>query len=216
MIRLENFKKKYDNKILFKDINLTINKGDSVAFIGKSGSGKSTLLNIIGLIEKPSSGKLYWDDQEITINSKKSKNLIRYQIGYLFQNFALIDDKTVEENVKIAMRYLDKNIEKGPLLEEALSKVGLQKEIKQKVYTLSGGEQQRTAMARILVKPCTVILADEPTGNLDKKNSDNVMDILFELNKEGKTIVIVTHDHSYLDRFDYVYQINGDGTISTI
>lgn len=216
MIKLENVGKKFGDKQLFTNINLTIEKGDSIAIVGKSGSGKSTLMNMIGLIEKPTSGKILWDGSEIKVNSSKAKNIIRDRIGYLFQNYALIDDKTARKNVEIGVKYNKDIKNKDQAVLDSLEKVGLKDEIDQKIFTLSGGEQQRVALARLLVKPCDVIFADEPTGNLDDENSKKVMDILFELNKEGKTIVVVTHDIRHLDLFKTVLKITDEGKLEQI
>ncbi|NLW52515.1 MAG: putative bacteriocin export ABC transporter [Tissierellia bacterium] len=207
MIRLENVKKSFGNKNLFEEIDISIEKGDLIAIVGKSGSGKTTLMNIMSLIEQPSSGKVLWEGEEIKANSRKSSNIMRYKIGYLFQNYALIDDKTVRENVQIGLLYYSEIKDKDEAIKSALEQVGLLGEIDQKIFTLSGGEQQRVALARLLVKPCEVIFADEPTGNLDDANSEKIMNILFDLNKAGKTIVVVTHDNRYLDKFEKVIRI---------
>src|SRR5699024_6101755 len=113
--------------------------------------------------------------------------------GYLFQNYALVDNATVEENIEIGLKYRKDGENKDELVKEALKRVGLENFQKRKIYSLSGGEQQRVALARIIVKPCLIIFADEPTGNLDEENSKRIMDVLFELNREGKAIVVVTH-----------------------
>lgn len=214
LIRLENVGKNYGNKKIFENVNINIDKNDATVIVGKSGSGKSTLLNMMSLIESPSQGKVLWNDENIKVNSGKANQLIRYNIGYLFQNYALIDDKTVEENIKIGLRYNKKIKDKTKAVLDALERVGLSNEKNQKIFTLSGGEQQRVALARLLVKPCDVIFADEPTGNLDDYNSKKVMDILFDLNKEGKTIIVVTHDKGHLDRFERIVTINDDQTVT--
>ncbi|MDO5026956.1 MAG: putative bacteriocin export ABC transporter [Tissierellia bacterium] len=210
MIKLENIEKRFGDKIIIKDLSLTIEEGESIVIVGKSGSGKSTLLNIMSLIEAPSSGRLLWDDKEVKVNSKKANEIIRNEIGYLFQNFALIDDESIEKNIKIAMKYNKEIKDPKDAIKKALIRVGLENDIKQKIYTLSGGEQQRVALARLLVKPCKVIFADEPTGNLDDKTSENIMNILFDLNKMGKTIVVVTHDTRHLESFDRIIEIGQD------
>lgn len=189
MIEIRNLNKKFEERILFSDFNLTIEDGEFIVFSGSSGCGKTTLLNMIGAIEKIDSGKIIVDDINIG-NKKNHLNYFRNKIGFLFQNFALIDNKTVKENLKLIRKDCKTNLS----IEEVLRIVGLEDKLNNKVYTLSGGEQQRVALARLMLKKCDIILADEPTGSLDKKNAEEVMNILKELNKKGKTIILVTHD----------------------
>lgn len=201
MIELINISKKFGDKEIFNNFSLTVNDGESIVITGKSGSGKSTLLNILSLIEKVDSGNIVWNNTIINkINSKETELLMRNEIGYLFQNYALIENDSVLDNLKLASMYAKnrKNIDYHKLLSE----MDLDIDINKKIYLLSGGEQQRVALARLFIKPCKIIFADEPTGNLDQKNSDKIMDKLFELNKKGKTLVVVTHDLSIVDRFD--------------
>lgn len=204
IVSTESIEKQYENKILFKNLTLTVKEKDSVVIVGESGAGKTTLMNILSLIEPTDSGKVCWRNNPIDkINTSKTTQIIREDIGYLFQNYALIENETVEENIKIGLKYRKNVNDKKKLIDEALKKVGLKNFHKRKVYTLSGGEQQRVALARIIVKPCSIIFADEPTGNLDEENSKKIMDILFELNQEDKAIVVVTHDSEHVDRFDH-------------
>lgn len=189
MIEIRNLYKAFGEKILFDNFNINIDSGDFVVFSGASGCGKTTLLNMIGGLEQIDKGSIIVDGMEIS----KKKNLHKYyseKVGFLFQNFALIEDKTVNENLKIIR---SKNLS-GVAIEEALQKVGLEDKLNSKVYTLSGGEQQRIALARLMIKKCKLILADEPTGSLDKENANDVMNILKGLNEEGKTVLIVSHD----------------------
>ena len=157
---------------------------------------KSTLLNIIGLLEEFDDGELIIDGESSPYpNSSGANKILREKISYLFQNFALVDEETVEYNLKLGCKYVKgSKKEKELSISETLKHVGLNGYEKRKIYELSGGEQQRVAMARIMLKPSKIILADEPTGSLDEKNRDVVLDLLKTLNKEGKTIVLVTHD----------------------
>ncbi|MGG0239278.1 ABC transporter ATP-binding protein [Bacillus rhizoplanae] len=189
MIIIENLCKTFENKIVFNNFNLTIKNGEFVIFSGDSGCGKTTLLNMIGAIEPFDSGQILVDGIDIS----KKKNHISYfqkKIGFLFQNFALVDHKTVRQNLML----VKKNSRSSISIEEALAEVGLSDKLDQKVYSLSGGEQQRVALARLMIKQCDIVLADEPTGSLDRKNSLHVIDILKKMNVSGKTIVLVTHD----------------------
>ena len=189
MIEIKNITKKFDDNTIFSDFNLIIEDGDFIIFSGPSGCGKTTLLNMIGAIEKIDSGEIIVDGMDI----KDKRNHLKYfrtKIGFLFQNFALVDNKTVKENLK----FIRKDCKTSLSIEEVLNIVGLEEKLNKKVYTLSGGEQQRVALARLMLKKCDVILADEPTGSLDKKNAQDVLYILKQLNEPGKTIILVTHD----------------------
>ena len=196
VVKMKNLRKTYGSHIILNDFNLEVEEGEFVAITGSSGSGKSTLLNIIGGIETFDSGEYNLFGKETPdYNSYAGIKLLRYDISYLFQNFALISSRTVRENIEIGLQYSKlKRQEKNNLISEALIKVGLEGYDKRKVFELSGGEQQRVALARIILKPSKLILADEPTGSLDLQNREIVMKILCDLNKMGKTIIIVTHD----------------------
>lgn len=196
VISLKNICKSFGNKVIFDNFNLNVEEGEFLCITGVSGKGKTTLLNIIGLLEKPDSGSINimgYDNPEI--DSKSGIKLLRSNISYLFQNYGLVDNETVEYNLKIATRFLklSKNDEKKKI-EEALNTVGLSGYEKNKIFQLSGGEQQRVAMARILIKPTSIVLADEPTGSLDSDNRDLIMELLTKVNEQGKTVIIVTHD----------------------
>ena len=202
VIELKNINKNYGNKYLFKNLNFSIKKGEMIAITGASGSGKSTLLNIIGLIDKPNSGEVSICGNKNPYDKEKIKlNLFRNNIGYLFQNYALVDNYTVSKNLDIALEYV-KGKNKNKLKEEALDKVGLLDKLNNKVFELSGGEQQRVALARLMLKKNDIILADEPTGSLDEDNKAIILKLLKELNNEGKTVVIVTHDKVVADICD--------------
>ena len=196
MIKLENITKTIGKKVILENLSLKINQGDLVAIVGKSGSGKSTLLNLLGLIDGDYSG--YYEifgQKNVPVNSVKSQAIIREHISYLFQNFALIDNETVEYNLMLALKYVKlPKKDKVKKIEEILERVGLSSTLHQKVSELSGGEQQRIAVARAILKPSQLLLADEPTGSLDPENRDLVLNFLLDMNKEGKTVIIVTHD----------------------
>lgn len=209
IIELNNITKKYGSKTLFDNFSLKINKNELVALTGPSGKGKTTILNMIGLLEKFDPGELIIDGQKnIKVNSSKATKILREKIGYLFQNYALVDDETVYYNLDLALKYVKSNRKgKNELIKNALSEVGLEGFEKQKIYELSGGEQQRIAIARVILKPCEIILADEPTGSLDEKNKVIVLDLLKKLNKRGKTIVLVTHDEFVANQCDRIINI---------
>lgn len=191
MISIKDLNKKYGEKSIFQDLNLEIQKGEFVIFSGHSGCGKTTLLNMIGALEPIDSGKIIVDGINIS-NKKTQLKYFQQKVGFLFQNFALIENKTVKQNLEI----IKKKHRSNKTLENVLESVGLIDKIDKKVYTLSGGEQQRIALARLMLKKCDLILADEPTGSLDTENAKKVINILKELNNEGKTIILVTHDEN--------------------
>ncbi|QDA75934.1 ATP-binding cassette domain-containing protein [Listeria seeligeri] len=189
MIEINNLSKKFDERIIFDNFSYSIEQGEFIIFSGASGSGKTTLLNMVGGIEQIDAGEISIDG----LNLSKSKDIItiyREKIGFLFQNFALVENKTVEENIHM----IDKKYRNDVTVASVLDTVGLSGYEKRKVFTLSGGEQQRVAIARLFMKKCTIVLADEPTGSLDRNNADIVMGHIMELNKLGKTILMVTHD----------------------
>ncbi|MDR0690592.1 MAG: putative bacteriocin export ABC transporter [Streptococcaceae bacterium] len=197
VVSIKNFSKKFGQKIIFNNFNLEILKGDMIAITGPSGSGKTTLINTIGLIEPVEDGEyLILGKLAPKVNSKQSNRIIREKISYLFQNFALVNNFTVKENLMMALKYVKKTKkDKESLIDDALVQVGLKNYQNLKIFEISGGEQQRVAVARSILKPSQLILADEPTGALDDKNRDEILEILFQLNKKGKTIIIVTHDN---------------------
>jgi len=188
--------KGYRSGPVLDGLDLRIGAGEMVAIVGPSGSGKSTLLNIIGLLESVDSGSLsLFGTAAPSVRSAAAKRLLRKRLAYLFQNYALIDSETVESNLKIAQEFTGgSRSAKRRQRHEVLGRVGLAGAGARRIYELSGGEQQRVAIARVLLKPCDLVLADEPTGSLDTDNRDLVLGMLGDLNAAGKTIVVVTHD----------------------
>lgn len=187
------------------DVTLDVKKGEFVAIMGPSGCGKSTLLNILGLLDKPTTGGYVLDGTDMTVLSEQERNVHRRgTLGFIFQSFNLIDELTVEENIELPLLYMKVPAsERKHRIENALKRMDMVHRSKHFPSQLSGGQQQRTAIARAIVMQPKLILADEPTGNLDSKNGQEMMMLLRELHKEGTTIVMVTHsarDASYADR----------------
>lgn len=193
MIEAVHLTKCYNNEAVVSDFSLKIEKGDFIAITGESGKGKTTILNMLGLLEKADSGDIIIEGNK-NPRRKETMLLQRYQFGYLFQNYALIENESVTNNLKIAL-YYQKGVNKQELMEEAVQFVNLNPGVlKKQIYQLSGGEQQRVAIARLYLKQSDYIFADEPTGNLDLKNRDIVFELLKKLNEEGKAVTYVTHD----------------------
>lgn len=184
-----------------RDIEFSVEAGEFVAIMGPSGCGKSTLLNILGTIDRPTHGSYRFGDDELTaLNEAALAAFRRENLGYIFQNFNLIDDLTIERNIELALVY--RNMPKSLRQERvarAMDHVGIAHRARHYPSQLSGGQQQRAAIARAIVGEPRLILADEPTGNLDTENGAQVMDILQRLNDEGATIVMVTHSPSHAD-----------------
>ena len=209
MIRTENltriFRTEEVETIALNGVNIEVEDGEFIAIMGPSGCGKSTLLNILGLLDSPTEGKYWLNNEEVGHLKERERTAYRKgRIGFVFQNFNLIDELTVEENVDLQLKYL--GVGKAECKErvlEILRKVKLSHRAKHYPHQLSGGQQQRVAIARAVVGKPSIILADEPTGNLDSKNGMEVMQLLSELNEEGTTIVMVTHskhDATYASR----------------
>lgn len=193
LLEVKNVSKIYGELHALKDVNLTVKKGEWVAIMGSSGSGKSTMMNIIGCMDKPSVGEVILDGQNITKKTQKSLTEIRREkIGLIFQQFHLIPYLTALENVMVAQYYHSIPDEQEAL--DALEIVGLKERAHHLPSQLSGGEQQRVCIARALINSPEIILADEPTGNLDETNENIVINILKKLHAEGTTIIVVTHD----------------------
>ena len=177
-------------------VNLEIHKGEFVAIIGQSGSGKSTFMNMLGCLDVPTSGKYYLNGTDVSTMKDNDLSVVRNkEIGFIFQGFNLIQNLTALENVELPLIY--RNVpaaERRRLSEESLKRVGLEKRMDHKPTEMSGGQQQRVAIARALAAAPPLILADEPTGNLDSKSSREIMDILRKLHTEGRTVILITHD----------------------
>ena len=202
MIEGINLMKKFGDKLLFDNLSFTIETGEFVCFSGESGKGKTTLLNMIGQIEPPTSGQIRYDGKAVR-TSRDRLAFLATKVGFIFQNFALVEGKTVSQNLEFVKKKNRQNIS----VEESLERVGLSDKLHAKVYTLSGGEQQRVALARLYIKKADIILADEPTGSLDRHNADLVMSILKDLNSQGKTIVLVTHDDAIKKRCNRIIEL---------
>lgn len=193
-LEVSHIRKKFGEHEVIHDFSYKFEVGKSYAICGPSGCGKTTLLNILGLLEKKDSGTIcIMGVKNPSIHSRITNKLLRNEISYLFQNYALIDNETVYKNLMLTLQY-DKSNNKKQKIKEALQRCGLHDVMDQKVHCLSGGEQQRVALARLILKPSHIILADEPTGNLDQKNRDEVIAILKAFTSQQKTVIIVTHD----------------------
>lgn len=196
-----------------KGVSFDINNGELVAIIGKSGSGKSTLLNILGLLDKATSGEYTINGRHAgSISSKEQAELRNAVIGFVIQDFALVEKYTVKQNVRIPLIYSKKHIDKDKAINTVLQKVGLSQKVSTPVYRLSGGQKQRTAIARAIVNEPEIILADEPTGALDSDTANEIMHIFETLSREGKTVIIVTHDKDIAMRCTRIIEI-ADGMI---
>jgi len=198
------------------NVNLEIQEGEFVAIMGPSGCGKSTLLNIVGLLDNPSNGELHFLEEEVAgYPERKRTNLRKSNIGFIFQSFNLIDELTVYENVELPLLYLKmSSAERKQRVQEVLDRMKIAHRAKHFPQQLSGGQQQRVAVARAVVTKPKLILADEPTGNLDSANGEEVMDLLTQLNEEGTTIMMVTHSPSHAEYAHRIIQLF-DGHIVT-
>ena len=209
MIKTVNLQKIFRTEevqtLALTNVNIEVSEGEFVAVMGPSGCGKSTLLNILGLLDNPTDGEYYLNGTEVSRYTESQRTDLRKgAIGFVFQSFNLIDELNVYENVELPLLYMGiPAAERKKRVEEALERMGMMHRVKHFPQQLSGGQQQRAAIARAVVAGPKLILADEPTGNLDSKNGREVMELLKELHRDGTTIVMVTHsqhDADYADR----------------
>lgn len=213
LIHIENMKKIYnpgENEVRALDgIDLDIEKGDLVAIVGHSGSGKSTLMNMLGCLDTPTSGKYVLDGQDVaSMTDNQLADVRNKEIGFIFQGFNLISNLDAVGNVELPLVYrgVSKN-ERKQLAMEALKSVGPEDRMKHKPNEMSGGQQQRVAVARAVAAKPPIILADEPTGNLDTKSTQEIMEILKELHRSGRTVIIITHDEEIASQAHRVIRI---------
>lgn len=220
LLRFEDISKIYRNNGIqveaLKHVNLEIDEGESVAIMGASGSGKSTLLNIMGCMDKATEGEYYINGINIRNYSDKKMAGLRNEVfGFVMQDFGLIERCTVEKNVMLPLYYSKKHKkEKKKRVEEMLDKVGLLEKKQQLAMRLSGGQRQRVAIARALVNDASILLCDEPTGALDQKTGKEIIDIFSDVNQQGKTVILVTHDPNVAKSCHRVLSIS-DGEIVT-
>ena len=197
-----------------RETNLRIKQGDYIAIIGPSGSGKSTLMNLLGCLDKPSSGEIFIDEYDVsTLNGNKLAQIRREKIGFIFQKYNLIPTLNALENIELAMGFAGVDSQTRTMrAKQLLEMVELSKRLTHKPSEMSGGEQQRVAIARALANNPSIILADEPTGNVDSKSGDNIMRILEDVNKKGETIIVVTHNMAIAQRAKRILRIQ-DGEV---
>ncbi len=197
-----------------RGLSLQINKGEVVAIVGPSGSGKSTLMNILGCLDHPTSGSYLLDGEEVSsLRDDQLANIRNRKVGFIFQSFNLLGRQTALSNVELPLRYAGTSAGRKEKAREALIAVGLESRINHKPTELSGGQQQRVAIARALVNNPAIIMADEPTGNLDSKVGQEIIDLLLNLNKErGTTLIIVTHDPRVADQAQRIIRVR-DGVV---
>ncbi|MEU3413800.1 ABC transporter ATP-binding protein [Streptomyces sp. NPDC006658] len=217
LIEVQNLSKAFESRVLWRDVNFTVGQGEMLALVGPSGSGKSTLLNCIGLLDKPTAGAIRFRGKDITrFDRGQVRRFRRDSLGYLFQHYALIENATVEENLEVAIRPRRATPGRGGSdIAEALDRVGLAGRGGERIHHLSGGEQQRVALARIMVQRPTLVLADEPTGALDETNTAAVIGILRELSRTGCAVVLATHDATVRDSCDAVFAVHKSSFIAT-
>jgi len=204
VILVKEVSKKFGDITVFDNFSMKVKEREFLAIQGVSGSGKSTLLNMLGLLDTPDSGTITLFGQDnIKPFSKQAEKVLKNEIGYLFQNFALIENETVYYNLMLTIEHY-KMKDKTEKIKKALMAVGLTDYERKYIYQCSGGEQQRIAIARLLIKPCNLILADEPTGSLDEENKMEIFQLLKKLQDQGKTILMVSHDQELIEKADRI------------
>jgi len=220
MIKIENLVKKFTSKEIetfaLNNVNLEVKEGEFVAIMGPSGCGKSTLLNIIGMLDSASDGCYFFQNREVNkLSESKLSKIRRGTIGFVFQSFNLIDELTIYENVELPLLYLNLTAEeRASRVNEALIATKMPHRAKYFPQQLSGGQQQRVAIARAVVSKPKLILADEPTGNLDSANGDEIMNLLTALNENGTTIIMVTHSFTDADKANRIIHLLDGHVIS--
>lgn len=207
MIEIKNISKSFGEHRILDDLSYKFENGKSYSIVGHSGSGKTTLLNIIGKLEKPSNGKIYIEGKNL--NSIKEQHYFRDEVGYLFQNFGLIDNETIERNLQLAFvgKRITRNKQKE-VMHENLMKVNLELDLNRKIYSLSGGEAQRVAIAKLMIKDPPIILADEPTASLDEKNAKEIIELILSLLDDKKIIIFATHTALVWEKVDKVISLD--------
>ncbi|TQN28416.1 putative ABC transport system ATP-binding protein [Haloactinospora alba] len=217
MITIESLSKSFGDRTLWSGLDLTIQDGEMLALTGPSGAGKSTLLNCLGLLEPADGGRILIDGQDILrFGMARRRRFRRDVLGYLFQSYALVENATVADNLDIATRVRRPLLSRHrPDYRKALERVGLEGRERETIHHLSGGEQQRVGLARLMVKEPALILADEPTGALDKDNADLVVEVLRDMSRAGCTVVLATHDDRVRDGCDTSVTIGSQSTVGT-
>lgn len=220
LVEIQNVSKVYnpgENEVWALDhVNVTIDEGEFVAIIGQSGSGKSTLMNMLGCLDVPTSGTYKLHGQDVSdLDDNELSDIRNREIGFIFQGFNLIPNLTALENVELPLIYRGvSKAKRRALSEEALGKVGLQHRMEHKPSEMSGGQQQRVAIARAIAQAPPVILADEPTGNLDSNSTKEIMGILQKLHSEGRTVILITHDNEIASQANRIIKIR-DGRVES-
>ncbi|GIH11516.1 ABC transporter ATP-binding protein [Rhizocola hellebori] len=204
MLETRSLRMAYGRRVLWTGLDMSVKSGRMVALTGPSGSGKSTLLGCLGLLERPTAGEILLDGRELSgLSATGARRLRRDSLGYLFQNYALVENATIAQNLNVALKARGRRGAQGQqAMEEALEKVGLAGRQREQVSRLSGGEQQRVAVARLLVKQPRLVLADEPTGALDRFNAELVAGLLRAMADDGACVVMATHNDSVRDQCD--------------